>query len=164
MSRHIWCFIRGPDCSSLCTTCLFYMLSSFPSSIFHNIWWFIWPYDSVIVYLGGWEYIIHVFTYSCSPWPKAKRFWKTREVHCDVVICDTNNQEDRAWKRQHVHPTGMSNTRHKGIKGAEKGEKKYRLQPSKADLFMSDSSSEDVSLPWQHVWRKGCAQNFTRRV
>ena len=42
------------------------MLSSSPSSIFHDIWWFIWHYNSVMVYLGGWEFIIHVFTYSCS--------------------------------------------------------------------------------------------------
>ncbi|XP_030262177.1 zona pellucida sperm-binding protein 2-like [Sparus aurata] len=37
-------------------------------------------------------------------------------VHCDAVICDTNNQADGACRGQCVNPTGMSNSRHQRIK------------------------------------------------
>ncbi|XP_071324031.1 zona pellucida protein AX 1 [Trachinotus anak] len=41
-------------------------------------------------------------------------------VHCDAVICDTNSQADGACRGQCVHRTGMSNSRHQGIKAVKR--------------------------------------------
>ncbi|XP_049446348.1 zona pellucida protein AX 1 [Epinephelus fuscoguttatus] len=45
-------------------------------------------------------------------------------VHCEAVICDTNSQADSSCRGQCVHLAGTANSRHQGIKGGVKRERR----------------------------------------
>ncbi|GAA6228834.1 uncharacterized protein LOC108895977 [Lates japonicus] len=66
-------------------------------------------------------------------------------VHCDAVICDTNSQADGACRGQCVHRTGMSNSRHQGIKGVKREQRSvdssYQRQISSGPILLSTQSN-----------------------